>query len=207
MYRLHGFTTQNSMKTLYVLEELGVDYEYRYVNLFKGEQKTPEFLAMNPVGKAPVLEHDGEFLWESGAIVRYLGNVEGSPLYPAEPLERGRVDQWLDFFTCHLGNWLSSIFFEKIIKPAAGLGATSQSQVERSEAFARQFLAVLDPWLARHPWVAGEALSIADLFGFAYVVQVDAIDFPLDEWPHVKAWREKVQQRPAIARARARLPQ
>ena len=68
MYRLHGFFTQNSMKTLYVLEELGVDYEYVYVDLAKGENRTEQFRRMTPAGKVPVLEHDGEFLFESAAM-------------------------------------------------------------------------------------------------------------------------------------------
>ena len=74
MYRLHGFYTQNTMKTLYVLEELGVDFEYCFVDLMKGENRTDAFRAMTPVGKVPVLEHDGEFLFESGAICRYVAS-------------------------------------------------------------------------------------------------------------------------------------
>ena len=88
MYVLHAFFTQNSMKPLYVLEELGVEFEFRFVDLFKGENRAGSFLAMNPVGKVPVLEHNGEYLFESSAICRYLANNEGSHLYPESALER-----------------------------------------------------------------------------------------------------------------------
>ena len=80
MYRLYGFFTQNSLKALYVLEELGVDYEFRFVDLSKREQRDEAFLKMNPVGRVPVLEHGGRPLFESGAICRYVANNEKSAI-------------------------------------------------------------------------------------------------------------------------------
>ena len=68
MFRLHGFFTQNTLKAMYVLEEVAPDFEFQFVNLAKGEQKSDAFAKMSPIGKVPVLEHDGEFLFESGAI-------------------------------------------------------------------------------------------------------------------------------------------
>ena len=132
MYRLHGFFTQNTMKPLYVLEELGVDYEYRFVDLVKGENRSDEFQKMTPASKVPVLEHDGEFLFESGPICRYVSSVEKSPLYPADKLQRARVDQWMTFFTCHPGRWLTTLYFEKIIKPAAKLGEPDADSCEQA---------------------------------------------------------------------------
>jgi len=96
MYRLYAFFTQNSMKTVYVAEELGIDYEFRYVDLFKGENRTGEFRELTPAGKVPVLQVGNQSLFESGAICRYLANAEQSPLYPAAALERAWVDQWMD---------------------------------------------------------------------------------------------------------------
>ncbi|MCH8250095.1 MAG: glutathione S-transferase family protein, partial [Proteobacteria bacterium] len=122
MFRLYGFFTQNSLKALYVLEESGVEFEFEFVNLAEGEQKTEEFSHKTPVGKVPVLEHDGEYLFESGAICRYVANVTDSPLYPADKMQRARVDQWMDFFTCHLGRWFSTLYFEAVIKPKFNLG-------------------------------------------------------------------------------------
>jgi glutathione S-transferase len=113
MYRLYGSFTQNSMKPVYVLEELGVDFEYCFIDLMKGETRTDDFRRMTPAGKVPVLEHDGEFLFESGPICRYVASVEKSPLYPADKLQRARVDQWMTFFTCHPGRWLTKLYFER----------------------------------------------------------------------------------------------
>ena len=205
MYRLHGFYTQNTMKTLYVLEELGVDFEYRFVDLAKGENRSEAFRAMTPIGKVPVLEHDGEFLFESGAICRYVASLEHSPLYPADKLQRARVDQWMTFFTCHPGRWLTDIFFEKIIRPMAGMGETDLAACDKAARFAHQQLKAVERWLQTRDWLANDAISIAEPFALAYMEQAHAIGFSLDEHPRVQAWLGRLEQRDSTARARARV--
>jgi glutathione S-transferase len=205
MYRLHGFFTQNSMKTLYVLEELGVDYEFCFVNLMTGDNRTDSFREMTPVAKVPVLEHDGEFLFESGPICRYVASVEHSPLYPADKLQRARVDQWMTFFTCHPGRWLTKIYFEKVIKSKANLGEPDEPGCEEAAKFAHQQLQAVEGWLADRNWLANDAFSIADPFALAYVEQAQAIDFPLDDCPRVKAWFERLEARNGTSRARAKV--
>lgn len=205
MYRLHGFFTQNTMKTLYVLEELGIDFEFVFVDLMKGENRSDAFRAMTPVGKVPVLEHDGEFLFESGAMCRYVASNEKSPLFPADKLQRARVDQWMTFFTCHPGRWLTEIFFEKVIKPKAGLGETNVKACERAEKFAHQQLKMLERWFEKNTWLANDAISIAEPFALAYLEQANAVGFHLDHHPRVKAWYDRLEARDSTARARARV--
>jgi glutathione S-transferase len=205
MYRLHGFFTQNTMKTLYVLEELGVDYEYLFVNLMTGDNRSDDFRAMTPVGKVPVLEHDGEFLFESGAICRYVAGTEKSPLFPADKLQRAKVDQWMTFFTCHPGRWLTEIYFEKVIKPQANLGETDPAACARAEKFATQQLKAVERWLENNDWLANNAFSIAEPFALAYLEQVHPIGFSLDALPQVKAWLQRLESRESTARARARV--
>ena len=205
MYRLHGFFTQNSMKPLYVLEELGVEYEFCFVNLMTGENRSDSFRKMTPVAKVPVLEHDGEFLFESGPICRYVAGVEHSPLYPADKLQRARVDQWMTFFTCHPGRWLTRIYFEKVIKSKANLGDPDEARCEEAAKFARQQIRVVDDWLEDRNWLANDALSIADPFALAYVEQVNAIDFPLEDFPRVKDWFERLEALESTSRARAKV--
>lgn len=205
MYRLHGFFTQNTMKTLYVLEELEVDYEYVFVNLMTGDNRSEEFRAMTPVGKVPVLEHDGEYLFESGPICRYVASNEKSPLFPADKLQRARVDQWMTFFSCHPGRWLTEIYFEKVIKPKANLGETDPAACERAAKFAGQQLKALERWFENTSWLANDAFSIAEPFALAYMEQVHAIGFSLDTLPRVKAWLQRLEAREATARARLRV--
>lgn len=205
MYRLHGFFTQNTMKTVYVLEELGVEYEFVFVDLMKLENRTEEFRAMTPAGKVPVLEHDGEFLFESGPICRYVASVEKSPLYPADKLQRARVDQWMTFWTCHPGRWLTNLYFEKIIKSAAGLGEPDEARCAESVKLAGQQLKVVERWLANTGWLANGALSIAEPFALAYLEQAGAVGFALDGLPRVQDWFERLESRDSTARARDRV--
>jgi len=206
MFRLYGFFTQNSLKTLYVAEEVVGDFEFQFVNLAKGEQKTEAFTSMTPIGKVPVLEHDGECLFESGAICRYIANVSESPLYPVDKLQRARVDQWMDFFSCHLGHWLNKLYFEAVIKPNFDLGGPDEAGIEEAIKFANLQLGMLDAHLEDSDWLANNAFSIADLFAFAYIEQHRAVELSLQEYANVQAWFERMESRPAIARARARLP-
>ena len=206
MFKLHGFFTQNSLKCLYVLEALG-DFEFVYTDLSTGVQKSDEFKAMNPVGKVPVLEHDGKYLFESGAICRYAANVTGSDLYPGDAYERAVVDQWMDFFTCHAGRWLTTMYFEENIKPKFGLGDPDADSIEEASRFANQMLAVVDEQLGKFEWLANGKYSIADLFAFAYVEQVQDIDYSIDDFPKLKDWYERIGASDTIAAAQARLPQ
>ena len=205
MFRLYGFYTQNSLKTLYVLEELGADFEFVFVDLSKGDQRAPEFQARTPVGKVPVLEHDGNHLFESGAICRYVASVANSPLYPADKMQRAQVDQWMDFFSCHLGRWFTKLYFEAVIKPNFKLGDRDEAGIEEAIKFARQQLQMLDGLLANSDWLANDNLSIADLFASAYIEQQRDIDLSLDDYPNVQAWFERLDGRDSIARAKARI--
>lgn len=206
MFKLYGFSTQNSLKALYVLEELNLEFEFCYVDLFKREQLSESFRQKTPIGKVPVLEHDGEFLFESGAICRYVANVAQSSLYPEDKLERARVDQWMDFFSCHLGRWLSKLFFELIIKEKAGMGEPDEAGCDEAMKFANDQFKMLDDLFEHSSWLANDTLSIADLFAFAYVEQIRPIKFSLDDYPNVSEWLGRVESLDSISRARARLP-
>ena len=206
MFKLYGFTTQNTLKTLYVLEEIGADYEFHFVNLGTREQKSEEFKKKTPMGKVPVLEHNGEHLFESGAICRYVANVTDSPLYPADKMQRARVDQWMDYFTCHLGHWFNKLYYELVIKPKFNLGEADEKGVAEAKKYASAQLGTLDSILEKSDWLANDALSIADLFAFAYIEQYRDVDFSIDDLANVKAWVERIESRESIANARSKLP-
>lgn len=202
MFTLYGFFTQNTLKVLYVLEQLGVEYEFRFVNLAHGDNRSDEFRAMTPVGKVPVLEHDGAYLFESGAICRYVAGLAQSPLYPADKLDRARVDQWMTFFTCHPGRWLTNLYFEKIMKPAAGLGETNAGRCEESTRFATAQLKAVERHLEGRNWLVNETLSIAEPWALAYLEQAPAVGFDLSPYPRLQAWYERIDGLPAVARVR-----
>ena len=206
MFQLYGFFTQNSLKTLYVLEELGAEFTFHFVNLSEGEQKSEVFAQMTPIGKVPVLEHNDEHLFESGAICRYAANVTDSPLYPTDKMQRAQVDQWLDFFACHLGRWFNTLYFEAFIKPQFNLGEPDEAGVAEAHKFAAIQMGMLNSQLENSDWLANDALSIADLCAFAYIEQYRDVDFSLDDFPNISAWFDRVESLESIASARARLP-
>ena len=202
MLTLHGFKTQNTLKTLYVLEELGCDYDFVFVDLFRGEQKAEPFKSLTPVRKAPVLEVDDESIFESGAICRYLANVENSTLYPQDAMQRAKVDQWMDFFSCHLGRWVNAMYFEKLVKPVVGAGDPDEKTLEEASSFIEQQLPIVDRILDASIHLCGSSLTIADLFAFAYLEQLDALEYSLDDYPNVRRWMASIESRDAVSNAR-----
>jgi len=111
----------------------------------------------------------------------------------------------MTFFTCHPGRWLTTLYFEQIIKPAAKLGEPDADSCEQATKFAHQQLGIVENWFEHKQWLANDAFSIADTFALAYVEQARAIGFALDEHPRVKAWFERLETRDSTARARARV--
>jgi len=202
MYVLHGFFTQNTLKTLYVLEELGVEYEFRFVDLARGANRTDAFRAITPAGKVPVLEHDGEYLFESGAICRYVAGVAHSPLYPADKLERARVDQWMSYFSNHPGRWLTELYWEKIMKPAVGLGGPDEVRCETATKLAGSQLKAVERQLEGQHWLANDAFSIVEPYALAYLEQSAAVGFDLAAFPRVRRWFERLEAREATQRVR-----
>ena len=203
MYVLHGFFTQNTLKTLYVLEELGVEYEYRFVDLARGANRSDAFRAITPAGKVPVLEHDGEYLFESGAICRYVAGVAHSPLYPADKLERARVDQWMSYFSNHPGRWLTELYWEKVMKPAVGLGGPDAARCETAMKLAGSQLKAVERALEGFDWLANDTFSIVEPYALAYLEQSAAVGFDLAAFPRVRRWFERLETREATQRVRA----
>lgn len=207
MYRLYGIPTQNTLKCAYVLAEVGKDFEYKQIDLRSGEQKTEAFLKINPVGKVPALQHNDFNLFESGAICRYIANVEKSPLYPTASEKRALVDQWLDFFSAHLGRWLSTLFFENVIKKWGNRGEPNVAVCTEATEFATQQFQIVEKHLSKNTFFAGDTMTIADLCAFAYIDQVTAIAFDISNYPNVQKWREKIGKLPSIQTANNKIRQ
>jgi len=200
VYTLFASSTINSKKVLYVLEEIGASYQTRYVNVFKQENQSEEIRALAPFAKIPVLKYEDQGIFESAAICRLIASTEQSPLYPKEPLKRAGVDQWIDFFNCHLGRWIGSLYFQHIIKPKIGQDP-DPAACEEPLHYANQQLEVLDRWLGQNRWLAGFDLSIADFYAFAYIEYADRVGLDLAKYPEVRRWRDAIAGREAIRRA------
>lgn len=204
--RLHVFpASPNAMKVLALAYHLELPFEEVFVNLSAGEQKKPGFLALNPNGRMPVLE-DGDFvLWESNAILEYLADTNPQAgLLPQDPQGRANVLRWLFWQSAHMGPAVTIVMYERVVKRFLGVGAPDEARVVEGLAQFSTFAAVLEQQLAKHGYVAGDRLTVAD-FSLASLLAMHAqAGIPLDEFPHVKAWFERFAELPGWRRAMAR---
>jgi GST-like protein len=199
MIELYAFATPNSVKVAIALEELGLPYELKPVNIRTGEQKHAEFLFLNPNGKVPVLV-DGDFvLTESAAILVHLAEKTGR-LLPAKGDVRARVFEQLFFHASGLSPAFGNAGFFKryATEPQPIAEARFTTEAER-------LLALLDDKLAHQTFVAGEAFTIADIAHFGWLWRRQFPGMTLDDRPNLSRWYDAVANRAGVQRAIARL--
>jgi glutathione S-transferase len=190
----------NCRKVRSIVYELGLTAEFVPLNLFKGEQRRPEVLALNPNGKAPIMV-DGDFvLWESNAIAAYLAT--GSALLPVGARERADVERWGDWQLAHLGPAIGKVAFQRLVKPMTGQGQPDPKIVEEGTADYAKFTEVLEASLGTKEYVAGR-LSIAD-FILASMFSIGAtVGLETAPHPRVNAWLARMLGRDSMRRALA----
>jgi len=199
MLELFACQTPNTWKVAILLEELGVPYTVRALSLAKNEQKEAWFLAINPNGRLPALiDHAaGDFaLFESGAILQYLGEKSGQFL-PADLHGKYRVLQWVYWQVAGLGpnagqaHHFLRYYPERLEYP-----------MHRFRTEVKRLYTVMDTQLGRTEYLAGD-YSIADMAAWPWVVRWDWQGQNLDDHPHLKRWFEAVGARPAVQRGAA----
>lgn len=197
--------TPNGVKIPIALEEIGASYTIKRVNIRTGEQTAPAFLKMNPNGRIPVIvDPDGPdgaplTLFESGAILLYLAEKFGR-LLPPDPAGRMRAIQWTFFQAANVGPIFGqSGVFRRHSEPITfGL--------ERYQGESQRLTGVLDGVLATQPFLAGDALSIADIAHFGWIDMGEAYaGVDLSATPHVARWRDTLAARPTFQRGIAAL--
>lgn len=196
MIDLYTAATPNGHKVSIALEELGLPYTLKVIDLTAGEQRTPAFLALNPNGRIPAIvdrEADDFAVFESGACLIYLAEKTGR-LMPTDVKGRSRVLQWLMFQMGGIGPMMgqANVFFryfpEKI--PAA---------IDRYQGECKRLFRVLDGHLQQHEYLAGD-YSIADIANWAWVRTHRWSGVEIDDLPHLKRWRDAIRQRAAVQR-------
>jgi len=196
---LFYWPTPNGWKISIMLEEVGLPYTVRSVNIGKGEQFTPDFLAISPNNKMPaIVDPDGPdgqpiSVFESGAILQYLGRKTGQ-FYPSDERQRVEVDQWLFWQMGGFGPMLGQAHHFRIYAPEKIPYAIDRYTNETNRLYG-----VLDKRLADREFVAG-AYSIADMsiVGWAKLWERQGQD--IEDFPHVKRWLDTVLARPAVRR-------
>jgi glutathione S-transferase len=204
MIKLYGHPfSLNARKAHWTLEELELPYEYQTVNIPKGEQKTPLFLAINPAGRVPVLTDGDVTIAESNAIVAYLADNYGrGKLLPDEKKARAQALQWLFWQISDGSAALSRPWFLRFVAPLM----TQQPIDEVAHAQALQNavapLKFLDNALGKSAYLAGDDFTVADICAgeAAAIAQLGGVD--LANYPNVQRWLELLAARPAFVNTR-----
>ena len=199
MIKLYTAATPNGRKASIALEEIGVPYEVERVDLQSPDHPTPEFLALCPNHKIPVLDDDGLVIWESGAILLYLAEKYGK-LLPADPAGRIAAIQYAFFQTGGIGPNLGRLAAQ-LRRPDE---EKNQEMIDIFTGEVSRLLGVLDRILADgRPFLVGE-YSIADIMHYGWLGLMLNLKAPLlMEQTRVVAWLERIAERPAVQRGMA----
>lgn len=191
--KLYWFDTVNPRKACAVAKYLQSPVEFVYVNLGRGEHKTPEYLALNPNGKVPTLVDGTRTLWEANAIMCHLAARADSDLWPQDDRQI-EVIRWLSWDLAHFYRSGSSLYFEYIIKPRFGLGDVDPGEVKRASKEWRRFATVLDGHLHDRRWLVGNGISVADFAVASVLPYAERASIPLDEFPNVRRWHDRLNE-------------
>ncbi len=198
MIDLYTAATPNGRKISIMLEEIGLAYTVHHIDLGAGQQRQPEFLAMNPNGRIPVIvdrDNDGFVVFESGAILLYLAEKTGQ-LLPQEEKARSRVMQWLMFQMGGLGPMMgqANVFFRYFPERIPAV-------IHRYQHESLRLLTVLDTQLSGQDYLCDD-YSIADIASWCWAVGHEWSGIDIAHLDHLRAWINRVAQRPAVARGR-----
>jgi len=189
-------TSGNVQKVIWLLEEMGEPYKREdYGRQFNNTQDAA-YLALNPNGKVPTVVDGDTVVWESNTILRYLANKRGSPLYPADATARSQVERWMDWQLASLNGPYLAIFRDAK-KPEA---ERSPSWSKDAEELGQQ-LQILAGALTGGAWIAGGAMSLADICLGPIIHRCLEFPIPLPALDRLKAWRGQVAARPAFQKA------
>jgi glutathione S-transferase len=197
--RIYGVARTRAFRALWVAEELGLAYQHLPIEIGDAGARTPEFLALNPNGRLPVVA-DGDFvLSESLAITLYLAKKYGfGTLYPADLEGEAKAWQWSFWAIAEVDRGVNIWSLHAVRLPAA----------ERDDRLRQEALKVvgppfkvLDAAVAKQPYLLGDAFTVADLNVAAVISR--AVDMDLSAWPHLQAWLTRCLDRPGARAALA----
>ena len=197
--KLYGLpASPNTWKVLAVAAHLGLPLEVVVVDLGRGEQRGPDYLALNPTGRTPTLV-DGDFvLWESTAIMQYLASLKPNALWPKESKAQADAMRWLSWSLQHWGpSACEPLLFERFVKAVFNMGPPDGAVVARAIETLHREAAVLDGHLSSRRYLVGDDLTLADFSVAAPLVYASHAEFPLAGYPHLREWSARILALPA----------
>ena len=188
-----------AFKPMVVANHLGIETTLRIVDLVKGDQKAPQYAALNPNMRMPTLKDGDYVLWESSAILQYLaGKKPESGLLPRD--ERGRLDvtRWQFWDVCHWDPGCAVFIFEHVVKPIVlKSGEPDQAAIAKGAESFHRAAKVLDDQLRGRKFVTGETLTLADFSIGASMNLGDMAHYPIAQYAEIKRWYASLRALPA----------
>lgn len=200
MIDFYFWPTPNGHKISIALEEFGLEYTTKPINILKGEQHEPEFIAISPNNRVPaIVDHDGpgakpHTVFESGAILLYLAQKTGK-FWPRDPADQSVLTQWVFFQCANIGPMFGQCGHFR------GYAAEKVPYaIERYSGEVQRLYGLIDRELAKKSWIAGEEYSLADMATYPWMDsrQQELHGVDVNKFPHVTAWIEKCEARPAV---------
>jgi glutathione S-transferase len=170
------------------LSLLELPYEVHEVNLLKGEQRAPEFAALNPFGQVPVLEDGSSVLADSNAILVYLAGKYAPSWLPKDPEKAAALQRWFSVAAGPLASGPAAARSHVVFRPVGDLEAKQKA----AHALLQKMNAVLE----RTPYLLGAELSLADIANYAYVAHAPEGGVKLDEYPALRSWIARIEATP-----------
>lgn len=196
MLKIYGRRNSiNVQKVMWAVGELGLAHERIDVGGPFGGLNTPEFLAMNPLGRIPVIDDGGTIIWESHAIVRYLAAKYGAgSLWAEDPAVRSIADRWMD--------WAQADLYPAFFGVFAGFFRTPESQrnwpaIRAALARCGNLYRILDKQLADQPYLAGDTLTMGDIPAGATLFRFYGMEIERPHLPNLERWFTRLQERAA----------
>jgi glutathione S-transferase len=206
--KLYAFPpSPNTWKVRALAAHVGVPLELEFVDLTKGAQHAPAYLALNPSGRTPTLI-DGDFkLWESNAILQYIAGKADSALWPNDVQKRADIARWQFWQLAHWGaEACQPLTFQRLVKKFLNLGPPDEAAIAKgTEAFNKE-AKMLDAHLARQKYVVGDSLTIADFAVVAPLLYAQQAQMPLGPYANLRAWQERVMALPCWGQTAPQMP-
>ena len=197
MIVFYGSPMSSAGRTHWMLAELGIPFEYKRVSVRDGDNKKPEFLAVNPSGKIPCIRDGEVMLTESMAINFYLAEKYGQGLMPSDLVERARVYEWSFWAISNVQPLLLTILQNTMIRPEA---ERDPKAVDTARQQLPPYFDRLNTALAGTDYLVGGRFSVADVNTASVVSLGTMCGVDLGAYPHVQAWFGRLQLRPAFAK-------
>jgi glutathione S-transferase len=193
--KLYYFPSPNPQKVKFALLELGLESEIVPVDLTKSEQRKPEFLAINPFGRVPVLTDGDLTLWDSHAIVAYLGDKTGK-LWPASASGRADALRWLFFLSGHISPPTTDLAFNRVASKLLGFPA-DEAAIARGEKALPDVIGIVEGQLTKGNWLMGDGFTLVDCAYGPVLNVLEKANFSFGQFPKVRAYLDAIRSRPA----------